>query len=56
MSARQKLNSAAVHGAIVVAALVGLVFQSWLVFFVTSALLVGTAFLSGDIRLGGRRF
>jgi len=55
MGARNKLNSASVHGALAVAALVGAVTGSWGVFLLASAVLVATSLHSGDIRLGQRR-
>ncbi len=55
MSARHKLNSAAVHGALVVGGSVGALTQSWLVFGLCVAILVATAVHSGDIRSPARR-
>jgi hypothetical protein len=54
LSARNKLNVAAMHGAIVVAALVGWAFGSWLAFLLTLAVLIATAFHSRTIRLDRR--
>ena len=50
MSARHKLNQAVIQGCLIVAALVGLLFQSWLVFLLTAAVLVGLSISSGEIR------
>ena len=55
MSARTKLNVAAVQGAIVVAALVGWAAGSWAVFLLATAVLIGTAWHSGAIRTGRLR-
>ena len=54
MSARHKLNSAAVNGALVVGGLVGALTGSWTACFLCAAILVVTAAHSGDIR-GGKR-
>jgi len=54
MSARNKLNSAAVHGSLAVAALIGAVCGSWGVFLLASAVLVATSLHDGSIR-GQRR-
>ena len=50
MSARTKLNAAAIQGAIIVAALVGWAFGSWAMFLLTIVVLLATAFHSGAIR------
>ena len=55
MSARHKLNQAYVHGALVFAAVIGAVCGSWVVFWVTAAILVGLSLHSGDIRPTGGR-
>jgi hypothetical protein len=55
MSARTKLNSAAVHGALGVAALIAAVTGSWGVFWLASAVLVATSIHDGSIRVGGRK-
>lgn len=55
MSARHKLNSAAVQGALVVGGLVGAVTGSWTACFLCAAVLVVTAIHSGGIRSGRRR-
>jgi hypothetical protein len=55
MPARQKLNSAALKGAVVVAALIGGLAESWTAFVVAVAVLVVGALLSGDLRPTPRR-
>jgi hypothetical protein len=50
MGARQKLNAAYFQGSVVVAAVAGLVTESWPVFFVALAALVGTNLCAGNIR------
>jgi ABC-type bacteriocin/lantibiotic exporter with double-glycine peptidase domain len=55
MGARQKLNSAHINGALVFAAIVGLWWQSWWLFFVVLVLMLVLAFKSGGIRLHPRR-
>lgn len=57
MGARQKLNQANLNGALVIAALVGAVTHSWIVFVLTGLLVVGTSLYGGGIRarVRGRR-
>ena len=55
MRARQKLNSAHVNGALLVAGLIAGVAGSWTVFGIVLGALVVTKLLSGDIRLGRRK-
>ena len=55
VSARHRLNSAAIHGALGAAALIGAVTGSWGVFWLASAVLVATSLHDGNIRLGRRR-
>ncbi len=55
MSARHKLNQAVIQGCLIVAALVGLLFQSWTVFLLAAAVLVGLSVHSGEIRGPARR-
>ena len=50
MGAKQKLNSANVVGALVVAAFIGGAFGSWTMFTIAAAVLVVAAFYTGDIR------
>jgi len=53
-SARQKLNAVNCYGALIVAALVGLFFESLLVGFVTWVILLAGCLHDGSIRPGGR--
>jgi hypothetical protein len=55
VSARRKLNVAAVNGAIFVAAFVGWLFRSWVAFLLATVVLIATAWHSGEIRTGRRR-
>jgi hypothetical protein len=55
MSARTKLNSMYIAGATAVAVVVGSLVGSWLLFFFTAALLIGSAIYAGDVRLKSRR-
>ena len=55
MGARIKLNVAFVNGTLIVAAGLGLVTQSWIVYFVAAAIGIGFSLHAGDIRLKGRR-
>jgi hypothetical protein len=52
MGARQKLNGAYFNGSLVIAALVGLVTESWPVFLVALAVLLGFNLLLWEIRPG----
>ena len=58
-SARFKLNESHFLASFVVAAFLGTIFQSWLIFVITSALMIGGSLHSGKIRLNppsaGRR-
>ncbi|MFZ1933919.1 MAG: hypothetical protein WCB27_06825 [Thermoguttaceae bacterium] len=54
MSARKKLNCLNIVGAITVAAIVGGLIGSWLVFFMAVTLLIGGAIYAGDIRTDSR--
>ena len=51
MGARTKLNSAYLVGILLVSALVGAVFQSWLAFFIFAGVTVALAFHAGEVRL-----
>ena len=53
MGARQKLNQAHVNGALIVAAVLGLMTGSWIIFFIASAMLIGAATYGGEIRPKG---
>jgi hypothetical protein len=55
MSARRKLNAAFFNGSIIVAAVIGLLFESWTAFAVVLALLLVGSLLAGEIRPGNRR-
>ncbi len=55
VTARRKLNSAAVHGAFVIAGLIALATRSWLAFVVSAVLMLATAAYDGAIRLTARR-
>ena len=50
MGAKRKLNSAAINGALGVAALIGAVTGSWGVFWLASAVLVASSVYCRDIR------
>lgn len=54
MAARPKHNQAYLNGAVVLAALVGFVAQSWTVFFVATAIGVFGSMVGGDVRLNQR--
>ncbi len=55
MGAKNKLNAAALNGALVVGGLVGAVTGSWTAFFLCAAVLVASAVHAGDIRAGRRQ-
>ena len=55
MGARSKLNVAYVYAAVIIAALIGGVCQSWAVFFVAATLLVAGSIVAGEIRPTPRR-
>jgi hypothetical protein len=50
MGARQKLNQSYFNGSLVIAALVGLVAQSWPLFFLALAVLLASNLCCGEIR------
>ena len=50
MSAKQKLNVAYLNGALIAAAVVGLLTQSWTVAFVVGIALIAGAVWTGNIR------
>lgn len=54
MGARQKLNQAHLNGALVIAAVVGVMTQSWAVFWIAALIAAGSGFCGGGIRLRGR--
>ncbi len=55
MGARAKLNVSAVNGCLVLAAIIGLLFQSWTVFLVIAAILIAGDLYIGSIRPAGRQ-
>ena len=55
MGARHKLNQAHLLGAVAIAAIVGLLTESWAAFFIAVAVLVGGSIYAGDIRFDSRR-
>ncbi len=55
MGARSKLNVAYAQGCVIVAAIVGLLAQSWMAFTVVLAVTVLGCVVAGDIRPRGRR-
>ena len=55
MSARKKLNLASVYGALVLAAMAGVLSQSGLVFLLVAVTLLLGACYAGDIRTASRR-
>lgn len=50
MNARKKLNTANINGAIMFAALAAYFSDSWIVFLIAVAVIIGLAIYSGDIR------
>lgn len=50
MNARLKLNSSAIHGALIIGGLIGWAFGSWLAFLIAAGAILATAFHSGEIR------
>lgn len=55
MGARQKLNHAYVNGAMFWGAMIGLMAQSWVIFFIVTAITLLFGLHSGGIRPTGRR-
>lgn len=55
MGARQKLNQAHIIAALVIAAVIGAVTQSWIMFWIAAIIAVGSSFHAGGIRVDGRR-
>jgi hypothetical protein len=55
MGARHKLNQAHLLGAVAIAAVAGLLTESWAVFFIAVTVLLGGAICAGDIRFDSRR-
>lgn len=54
MGARRKLNVAYVNGSLFLAAVVGLLAQSWVVFFLVLVVALIGNFVTGEIRPRGR--
>ena len=50
MGARQKLNAIAIQGCLILSGIIGLACQSWLIFLITSLVLVCCSVVGGDIR------
>jgi hypothetical protein len=55
MGARQKLNALYVQGGLILAAIVGVLAGSWVVFALTSAVLIGLGLHGGELRPRRRR-
>ena len=55
MGVRHKLNQVHLLGAVGIAAIVGVLIQSWAAFFIAAAVLIGGSIYSGDVRLDRRR-
>ena len=55
MGARTKLNQAYLNGALIVAAAIGLLAQSWTVFIIAALIGIGLSLYAGEIRPRGRR-
>ena len=54
MPARQKLNVAAINGALAISGVLGVVCQSWTVFAVAAVILIGLSLHDGNIRPDAR--
>jgi hypothetical protein len=50
VGARQKLNSAAIMGSLLLAGFLGVVTNSWIVFIIAAVIMLGLSLHSGDIR------
>ena len=50
-TARHKLNGSYVHGALVIAGLLGMISGSWIIFLVVAGILIATSIHDGSIRL-----
>jgi hypothetical protein len=55
LSARHKLNTTCICGALLVAAILGGMFQSWAAFLLATVLLIAAAFYCDGIRPGRPR-
>ena len=54
VGARQKLNSAAIMGSVILASGLGYLSESWVVFMIAIVILLVLSWYSGDIRKGKR--
>jgi hypothetical protein len=54
MNARRKLNLAFLNGSLIIAAVLGLLFESWTIFALALAALVVGNLVAGEIRPGKR--
>jgi hypothetical protein len=54
MGARQKLNVSYLQGGVILAAVIGVLTNSWIVFGIALDVLIGGALHDGAIRLRGR--
>lgn len=50
MGAKQKLNAASVNGALFVAGVIGIAFESWGIFLLAFLIFLGTSVMAGEIR------
>ena len=50
-TAKQKLNGSYVHGALIIAGVLGAISGSWTVFLIATGVLVATSLHDGNIRL-----
>jgi hypothetical protein len=50
-TARHKLNSSYVHGALIIAGVLGAISGSWTIFLIAAGVLVATSVHDGSIRL-----
>jgi hypothetical protein len=50
-SARNKLNTAYIHGFLIIAGLLGAIGDSWNIFILVAAVLTATSVLGGEIRM-----
>lgn len=50
MTAKHKLNSAYIQGTLVIAAMVGILTESWLVFLLVAVVLISAGMHDGSIR------
>ena len=50
-TAKQKLNGSYLHGALIIAGLLGAISGSWMVFLIATGVLVATSVHDGSIRI-----